>query len=319
MRKKLPLTFLLLTAWFFCMACERQEAVPTKNPVTGKATVPKVTKANSTILTSREKWNKASPERQDAVISIVTNKLGAEYKFVETKTYECGGQKHRIATFKHVKSGLLMNLIPGGTYVMGDGHARADEKPAHKVTIKAMLIGRYEVRQSCWDKVGGTAKPRFKGADLPMESVSWDDCQAWLKKAGGGLRLPSESEWEYACRSGTTTQYFWGDKMDDSYCWYENNSGAATHPVTAHANKTNAFGLADMSGNVWEWCQDQWVNDYKNGPRDSQPRTGNSSYRVFRGGGWYDGASNCRSAVRSYYTPTYRYYSVGVRVARTCD
>ena len=257
--------------------------------MTGKATVPKVTKADFTILTNREKWNKADPERQDAVISIVTNKLGAEYKFVETKTYECGGQKHRIATFKHVKSGLLMNLIPGGTYVMGDdGEDKASyEKPAHKVTIKAMLIGCYEVRQSCWDKVSGADERDFKGPDLPMKMVSWNDCQAWLKKAGGRLRLPSESEWEYACRSGTTTQYYWGNDFDESYCWYgydKGNSNKKTHAVTGHDGKENAFGLVDMSGNVWEWCQDVWIDNYKNGPGDSQPRSGNESYRVRRGG-----------------------------------
>ena len=103
--------------------------------------------------------------------------------------------------------------------------------------------------------------------------------------------MTSESEWEYACRgtghpAGTTTQYFWGDEMDDSYCWYGENSGKKTHAVTEHMNKANAFGLVDMSGNVWEWCQDKRINNYNNGPRDSLPRTSDSSYRVYRGGGW---------------------------------
>ena len=288
----------------------------------GKSVDPALLGKITKILNDRTLWNKAEGSLQDSAIEHIGQKLGVEYKLVKTKEYSCGpsaGAKHRIATFKHVKSGLLMNLIPGGTYVMGDDKGRSAEKPAHQATIKAMLIGRYEVRQSCWDKVGGAAKPRFKGADLPMESVSWDDCQAWLKKAGGGLRLPSESEWEYACRSGTTTQYFWGAEMDDSYCWYDGNSGTKTHAVTEHMNKTNAFGLVDMSGNLWEWCQDQWINDYKNGPRDSQPRTSNSSYRVIRGGGWYNDASFCRSAARTYNTPTTRSGSIGFRVARTFD
>jgi formylglycine-generating enzyme required for sulfatase activity len=179
------------------------------------------------------------------------------------------------------------------------------------------------VTQAQWQKIGGNNPSEFMGADNPVEQVPWDDIQkSWLKKAGDGLRLPSESEWEYACRgtghpAGTTTQYFWGDEMDDSYCWYEGNSGSRTHAVTEHTNKTNAFGLVDMSGHVWEWCEDQWVNNYNNGPRDSQPRTSDSSGRVVRGGCWYDYAGDCRSANRDYDTPSYRYDSIGFRVSRT--
>ena len=282
------------------------------------------------LLEDRLKWNACHESVQDMAISFVgKEKLGSLYKHVETKKYSCGGQSHRIASFKHLGTGILLNLIPGGTYVMGDDKGEAWERPAHKATIKPMLIGRFPVTQEEWQKIGGKNPSRFKGAGKPVEEVSWDDVQGWLKKAGDGLRLPSESEWEYACRSGTQTQYFWavphrrtdgsGDKINGDYCWYDENSGDATHPVTAHANKTNAFGLVDMSGNVWEWCQDQWVNDYENGPRDSQPRTSNSSYRVIRGGCWRNDASYCRSADRSGDTPTYRNCYIGFRVARTFD
>jgi formylglycine-generating enzyme required for sulfatase activity len=158
--------------------------------------------------------------------------------------------------------------------------------------------------------------------DLPIDSVSWDDIQSWLKKAGGGLRLPSESEWEYACRSGSTTQYFWGDEMDDSYCWYDADTSKLpehTREVNLHFDqkKWNAFGLVDMSGNVWEWCQDDWVKNYKNGPRDSQPRTSKSSNRVFRGGCWNFYAVGCRSANRYYDAPSFRVNYSGFRVSRT--
>jgi formylglycine-generating enzyme required for sulfatase activity len=128
----------------------------------------------------------------------------------------------------------LLNLIPGGTFQMGDGESEYEwERPAHRVMIKPMLIGRFPVRQAEWTRFSekkstwfgfsnDSENPsEFKGPDNPVESVSWDDVQNWLKKAGGGLRLPSESEWEYACRgtghpAGTTTQYFWGAEMDDS-------------------------------------------------------------------------------------------------------
>ena len=283
------------------------------------------------LLEDRLKWNACHESVQDMAISFVgKEKLGSLYKHVETKKYSCGGQSHRIASFKHIETGILLNLIPGGTYVMGDDKGDyEDQRPAHKATIKPMLIGRFPVTQDEWQKIGGKNPSYFKGAGKPVEEVSWDDVQGWLKKAGDGLRLPSESEWEYACRSGTQTQYFWavphrrtdgsGDEMDDSYCWYDENSGAATHPVTAHANKTNAFGLVDMSGHVWEWCQDQWVNDYKNGPRDSQPRTSDSSNRVSRGGCWDYDADDCRSAYRIYSTPSNRFDGIGFRVSRTCS
>jgi formylglycine-generating enzyme required for sulfatase activity len=283
------------------------------------------------ILEDRLKWNNATVAEQDTVIARTGKKLGRPYWFVETKKYSCGGETHRIATFVHTKTGLLLNLIPGGTFQMGDDNSDyEDERPAHKATIKPMLIGRFPVTQDEWQKIGGKNPSYYKGSDNPVETVSWDDIQSWLKKAGDGLRLPSESEWEYACRgtghpAGTTTQYFWGDEMDNSYCWYDVNCYNAGHEQTREVSlhfdqqKWNAFGLVDMSGNVWEWCQDQWINDYEFGPRDSQPRTSNSSFRVRRGGSWYDHAVYCRSAYRYSLAPSNRGSSIGFRVSRTCS
>jgi formylglycine-generating enzyme required for sulfatase activity len=274
------------------------------------------------LLEDRLKWNKSPESVQDMAIAEVKQRLSSDYEWLETRVYGCGGQSHRIASFEHTKTGILLNLIPGGTFQMGDDSGHKRQKPAHKATIKPMLIGRFPVRQSSWDKVGGEDEREFTGVDLPIDSVSWDDIQSWLKKAGGGLRLPSESEWEYACRSGTTTQYFWGDKMDSSYCWCEVNCYNAGHEQTREVSlhfdqqKWNAFGLVDMSGNVWEWCQDQWLDNYKDGPRNSQPRTSDSSYRVFRGGSWDVNAGDCRSANRYYYTPSYRDDYFGFRVSQ---
>ena len=274
-------------------------------------------------LDDRLIWNEYPEAAQDLAIGEVATRLSPDYEWQETQLYSCGGQSHRIATFEHTKTGILLNLIPGGTFQMGDDSGHKSQKPAHKATIKPMLIGRFPVTQAQWQKIGGKNPSGFKGADKPVETVSWDDIQSWLKKAGDGLRLPSESEWEYACRgtghpAGSTTQYFWGDKMDDSYCWYSNNSGSRTHAVTEHINKANAFGLVDMSGNVFEWCEDHWIDNYKNGPRDSLPRTSDSSYRVNRGGSWRSIAVYGRSANRYYDAPSYRFYNVGVRVFRTC-
>jgi formylglycine-generating enzyme required for sulfatase activity len=280
-------------------------------------------------LDDRLIWNQCPEAVQDLAIGEVKQRLRPDYEWQKTQLYSCGGQSHRIATFEHTKTGILLNLIPGGTFQMGDDNSDYEqERPAHKATIKPMLIGRFPVTQDEWPKIGGKNPSEFNGLDKPVETVSWIDVQGWLKKAGGGLRLPSESEWEYACRgtghpAGTTTQYFWGDEMDDSYCWYDVNCYNAGHEQTREVSlhfdqqKWNAFGLVDMSGYVFEWCQDQWIGDYKNGPRDSQPRTSNSSVRVVRGGSWYNYADSCRSARRDDLAPSDRSNNVGFRVSRT--
>jgi formylglycine-generating enzyme required for sulfatase activity len=274
-------------------------------------------------LDDRLIWNECPELVQDLAIGEVATRLGAAYEWQESQLYSCGGQSHRTATFEHTKTGILLNLIPGSEFIMGDDSSEYEnERPAHKVTIKPMLIGRFPVTQTQWQKIPENNPSEFKGLDNPVEQVSWEDCQNWLKNAGDGLRLPSESEWEYACRgtghpAGTQTQYFWGAEMDDSYCWYGKNSRDKTHAVTEHMNKANAFGLVDMSGNVWEWCQDNWVDSYNNGSRDSQPRSSNSSNRVVRGGGWVNDAGYCRSAIRLDDTPGGRYDNLGFRVSRT--
>lgn len=215
----------------------------------------------------------------------------------------------------------MLNLIPGGTYFMGS-NARTDEQPVHKVTIKPLLIGRFELRQSCWNKVAETSK-KVGAANEPVHSVSFADCQAWLREAGSDLRLPSEAEWEYACRSSSTTSYFWGDTINSDYLWFNENKNlrGKQSAVTSHfqSKKWNAFGLVDMSGNVWEWCQDEWVGNYNQGPSNSQHRSGDPRLRVARGGSWLATATDCRSARRGNFAVAARDSSLGFRVAKSLD
>lgn len=251
------------------------------------------------ILANRDLWAQASPEVQDKAIAKVTKSLGAAYVLVSAKEYECGKLKHRIATYRHEKSGLLLRLIPGGVYQMGD------EGYTKKRRVKAMLIGAFEVRQSCWDKIGGENKRDKTGADWPVNHVSWDDAVAWLKKAGDGLRLPSVVEWEYACRAGTASEHFWGDGAGADYCWHDKNSGGTFHKVTEHSEKTNAFGLADTSGNLFEWCDDML--------------SATSTLRAYSGGKFQGDLYDCRSAKRGGNVPDTRSPWVGFRVARSID
>jgi formylglycine-generating enzyme required for sulfatase activity len=178
------------------------------------------------------------------------------------------------------------------------------------------------VTQAQWEAVMGSNPSNFKGPDRPVETVSWDDCQAFIKKLNAKgdaqYRLPTEAEWEYACRAGTTTAYYFGDdagRLGD-YAWYTGNSGYETHPTGQ--KKPNIWGLHDMHGNVWEWCQDWWHDNYQGAPSDDNAwESPAGQFRVLRGASWNFNPRDCRSANRYYSTPHNRYCGVGFRLART--
>jgi formylglycine-generating enzyme required for sulfatase activity len=216
---------------------------------------------------------------------------------------------------------MEMVLVPAGSFMMGSDERTCD-KPVHKATItKPFYLGKYEVTQEQWEAVMGSNPSGFKGPKNPVETVSWDDCQVFLVKLnaktggqGGKFVLPTEAQWEYACRAGSTTQYCFGDdeaRLRD-HAWYRANSESKTHPVGK--KKPNAWGLYDMHGNVWEWCQD-WYGAYgaEAVTDPSGPATG--STRVFRGGNWFYPAKLCRSAPRYFYEPGRRSHALGLRVA----
>jgi formylglycine-generating enzyme required for sulfatase activity len=221
---------------------------------------------------------------------------------------------------------LEMVLIPAGTFTMGspsnEKDRDSDEGPQHRVTIsKDFYIGKYEVTQAQWKAVMGSNPSARKGDNLPVEQVSWDDCQAFIQKLNsmalgvGTFRLPTEAEWEYACRAGTTTRLYWGDDPNYSqiggYGWYWANSAGRNHPVGEKL--PNAWGLFDMSGNVWEWCQD-WYGPYPSGAQVDPTGPQSGLYRVWRGGGRGDGAVYFRSARRLGDYHDSWYSSVGCRV-----
>nr|WP_242492664.1 formylglycine-generating enzyme family protein [Methanolobus psychrotolerans] len=214
-------------------------------------------------------------------------------------------------------------LIPAGEFEMGSDDGDSDERPVHEVTIgKAYYLGKYEVTQEQWVEIMGNNPSRFKGDNNPVEQVSWNDVQEFVKKLNAKegtdkYRLPSEAEWEYAARAGTTTRYSFGDsesKLGD-YAWYGGNSGDKTHPVGQ--KKPNPWGLYDMHGNVWEWCQDRWHDSYENAPTDGSAwEDGSSSGRVRRGGSWVSDARYCRSASRNGSNPDCSSDSIGFRLLR---
>ena len=217
--------------------------------------------------------------------------------------------------------------IPKGEFTMGspdDEEGRFDnEGPVHKLTIpKPFELGIYPVTQREWKAVMGSNPSGFKGDDLPVENVSWDNVQEFLirlndKEGTDKYRLPSEAEWEYACRAGTTTRYSFGDdeSMLGEYAWYGDNSGGKTHPVGQ--KKPNPWGLYDMHGNVWEWVQDKYHSEYDGAPSDGSAwESGGGSEWVGRGSDWAVNARDCRSAIRFYDYPITRDSNLGFRLLR---
>ena len=232
-----------------------------------------------------------------------------------------------------------MLLIPSGTFTMGCSASNSyscysSENPTHQVTLsKAFYLGKTEVTQAQWQAKMGSNPSYYNSysdsPSRPVESVSWNDIAGF--NTATGLRLPSEAEWEYACRGGTTTAFHSmpgypnGTNVDSllgNIAWYSGNNGASgssnyeTKPVAGKA--ANAFGMYDMSGNVYEWCNDWYGSTYYTTSPSTDPAGPSSgSYRVLRGGSWNGYSSSCRSSNRVNFGPGYRNSTVGFRVART--
>ncbi|MCQ2315563.1 MAG: SUMF1/EgtB/PvdO family nonheme iron enzyme [Bacteroidales bacterium] len=204
-----------------------------------------------------------------------------------------------------------MIKVEGGTFTMGEG------KEAHEVTLSEYYIGEFEVTQELWEAVMGSNPSYFKGGSLPVEHVSWNDCQAFINKlnrlTGKNFRLPTEAQWEYAARGGNKSKgyEYSGSNNIDEVAWYRGNSGYVSHPVGT--NFPNELGIYDMSGNIREWCHD-WKGRYSSDPQTDPQGPSSGSYRVNRGGGWDSYARYCRVSNRGYYTPDFRYYDLGLRL-----
>ncbi|WP_051424284.1 bifunctional serine/threonine-protein kinase/formylglycine-generating enzyme family protein [Aphanizomenon flos-aquae] len=230
---------------------------------------------------------------------------------------------------------LEMVEIPGGTFMMGSPKSEAkrgsDESPQHQVTVPSFCMGKYQLTQAQYQAIMGTNPSRFKGDNRPVETVSWNNavefCEKLSQKTQKNYRLPSEAEWEYACRAGTTTPFYFGESITPDLVNYYGNLTYASAPKASapkgqYREQTtdvgsfppNAFGLYDMHGNVWEWCLDDYIDSYNNAPTDGSALTGRSGTNLLRGGSWSHSPSNCRSAGRSNIFPDDRLYSGGFRL-----
>ena len=240
---------------------------------------------------------------------------------------------------------LTMMRIPAGTFVMGapetEEESRDNERPQHEVSVPEFCLGRYPVTQAQWRSVAGYEQierelnpdpSSFKGDDRPVEQVSWDDAQEFCRrlsvKSGREYRLPSEAEWEYACRAGTTTPFFFGETLtpelanyDCSYTYGDRGvKGEWQQEIkpVGYYEVANTWGLSDMHGNVFEWCEDDWHNSYEGAPTDGSAwldSENENSTKVIRGGSWFLDPRYCRSACRFNSSRAYRDYGIGFRVA----
>jgi formylglycine-generating enzyme required for sulfatase activity len=227
-------------------------------------------------------------------------------------------------------AGMEFAYMPSDTFLMGssqsDPDAESDEYPGHIVIIAAPFeIMTIEVTQAMWEGVMGSNPSFFAGDDRPVEQISWIDCQEFVAAMnaldpGHGYRLPSEAEWEYSCRAGTITRNYWGDDpgydLIGSYAWFSGNAAGETHPAARKA--PNGWGLFDMSGNVWEWCEDTWHDDYTGAPSDGSAWLSPAGfYRVGRGGSWGYTAPFCRCANRGIFNTDYTCNYLGLRLVRS--
>jgi formylglycine-generating enzyme required for sulfatase activity len=249
----------------------------------------------------------------------------------ETALRSGGGGQPSLEIIESKQGGVKLVLVPGGRFWMGsawnDEQARDDEKPRHEVELASFYLARSPVTNAQYQrymrKNPGVSAPEFWGDrrfnqdDQPVVGVSWYEADAYCKWAG--LVLPTEAQWEYACRAGTTTRYWSGDTEEDlaRVAWYDGNSGGQVHEV--EEKMANAWGLHDMHGNVWEWCHDGGGESYATPPREGDGLRGESweqSYRVVRGGVWYNDASYARVARRDVKHPNWRLDGVGFRPAQ---
>ena len=266
----------------------------------------------------REKQEKARKEREER------ERKERERQEKERKEREERERKEREARGEFEVKGVKFKMVKveGGTFLMGateeqGNDAFDNEKPVHELTLDDYYIGETEVTQELWKAIMGNNPSDWEGDNLPVEEVSWGDAQKFIKKLNGvtgrTFRLPTEAEWEYAARGGKNSKEYKysGSNSIDEVAWYEGNSGDKTHPVKE--KKANELGLYDMSGNVWEWCND-WYGEYSSDAQTNPQGPDEGSDRVLRGGSRYGNARCCRVFFRFYYAPMIHNPSVGFRL-----
>ena len=242
--------------------------------------------------------------------TFTTVKVNGKGEIIERR------QKQAEVMEENLGNGVILEmvLIPGGSFLMGSPDKEVgrkdNESPQHQVTLQPFFMSKYPITQEQYQTIMGENPSNFKGKNRPVETVTWynaiEFCKKLSKKTGKIYRLPSESQWEYACRAGTTTPFYFGETITTDLVNFNGNHNYGNAPEGTHRKQTtdvgsfppNAFGLYDMHGNVWEWCQDVWHDNYDGAPTDGSAWETEADDRLLRGGCWYDDSRDCRSAWR---------------------
>ncbi|VXD20737.1 formylglycine-generating enzyme family protein [Planktothrix paucivesiculata] len=247
----------------------------------------------------------------------------------ETKRERCRAEFFKEDLGNNIS--LEMVSIPGGNFMMGaaqnEAFAKSNEYPQHQVNIAAFSMAKYPITQAQWEAIMRYNPSNFKGANRPVQNVNWysaqEFCQRLSQKTGKTYRLPSEAEWEYACRAQTTSPFHFGESIHFYSANYNGTDGTYREQTTdvGSFQKPNAFGLYDMHGNVWEWCADPWHDNYNGAPDDGSvwESGGNTDSRVMRGGSWNDDPWSCHSATRFKTWPTGTFKNIGLRVVSSSN
>ncbi|MFN7522386.1 MAG: SUMF1/EgtB/PvdO family nonheme iron enzyme [Aphanizomenon sp.] len=273
--------------------------------------------------------------------ALTSNLKGLKLEKIEVVTVNKFGEiiqrQQPIARYftEDLGNGVILEMaaIPGGTFMMGspeNEEGRLPDEPQHQVTVPSFFMGKYSVTQAQYQPIMGTNPSFFKGSNRPVERVIWNDavafCEKLSQRTGKNYRLPSEAEWEYACRAGTTTPFHFGETITTDLANYNGNYTYGGGIKGIYRKETtevgsfevaNNFGLYDMHGNVWEWCQDSWHSSYKGAPTDGSTwldTEENTNVRPLRGGSWGGFPDYCRSAYRRYYNLDYYGNDIGFRV-----
>ncbi|MDF1662398.1 MAG: formylglycine-generating enzyme family protein [Planctomycetota bacterium] len=250
-------------------------------------------------LQEREAWAKESNPDKERALKDIEGRMNGEFQFLGLKRFSCQGLSNEIGQFRHKKTGVVFHLIPGGKFQMGST-LRPDEQPIKTVTIPAFFLAQRELSEDEWSRLQ-SPKNEIKSA-LPKGNLSWLEAKQWLDKAS--LRFPSEAEWEYACRSGSQSKYYWGDKDNGEWSWSAANSQGKSQEARRHSSKANAFGLIDSLGNLWEFCADDYLDSYQNHSGRASPQISSSKLPyndkavVGRGGSYKSPRDESRSAFR---------------------
>ena len=241
----------------------------------------------------------------------------ATYDYGEEPEPEPGPGGEGTTTYTANGVSFTMVGVEGGTFQMGSTDGDSDEMPVHQVSVSSFSIGQTEVTQELWEAVMGTNPSYFKGLKLPVERVSWNDCQTFITKlnqlTGKTFRLPTEAEWEFAARGGNSSKGYTyaGSNTIDVVAWYTFNSSDKTHEVAT--KQANELGIYDMSGNVCEWCEDIYA-PYQAAPQTNPRGAAEGGYHLARGGGWNRGPHMCKVTDRGNYRPEYASNAVGLRL-----